>query len=433
MALDPYIIEGWDINASTANGIRISNTNAYFIIRNINVHSGWSNFHSGVVLSHVVNGQVENSVSTTNYSGIWLNYSAHIQVSNNQLFQNSIGPNFGVGALNLDWTNDTIVRNNNITNSIRYAILVYASKNVSITGNTASQSGGIASIGVSIDASTNLTVVDNTISYSTHLGMLLDYSTRVHVYHNNFVANYPNAQEIGGSGNSWDNGYPSGGNYWDDYWYYFLAEDNCSGPSQNICTGPDGIGDIPYVLQTGQQDRYPLAVHDGAVLSVQAPSSVGRGKTVLINVTIQNLGNVLEKRFTVTLSFGSTLIGSQTLTDFSPCGAFSTIPPYCSPRQATVLTFSWNTGVLLENGVPPGTYVLTATVNPLPLETVTSNNSKSSNPVQVLGFPSTPLALLEGVGPLLTLISEIASVGVIVVFLVFFLLGGQRKLKTGSP
>src|SRR2546421_3088259 len=58
------------------------------------------------------------------------------------------------------------------------------------------------------------------------------------------------------------------------YKYYFQAQDNCSGPGQNVCTGPDGIGDIPYVLQTGQKDRYPLVVHDIVVTSVETSPSV---------------------------------------------------------------------------------------------------------------------------------------------------------------
>lgn len=37
---NPYVIEGWDINASSANGIEIRNTTAYFVIRNCYVHNG---------------------------------------------------------------------------------------------------------------------------------------------------------------------------------------------------------------------------------------------------------------------------------------------------------------------------------------------------------------------------------------------------------
>jgi len=47
----------------------------------------------------------------------------------------------------------------------------------------------------------------------------------------------------------WDDGYPSGGNYWSDY----VGVDLFSGPYQNI-TGCDGIGDTPILFR----DRYPL-------------------------------------------------------------------------------------------------------------------------------------------------------------------------------
>jgi hypothetical protein len=53
--------------------------------------------------------------------------------------------------------------------------------------------------------------------------------------------------------NVWDDGYPSGGNYWSDY----TSTDLYSGPYQNE-TGRDGIGDIPYVIDTDNQDNYPL-------------------------------------------------------------------------------------------------------------------------------------------------------------------------------
>jgi len=53
--------------------------------------------------------------------------------------------------------------------------------------------------------------------------------------------------------NVWDDGYPSGGNYWSDY----DGLDLYSGLYQNE-TGSDGIGDNPYIIAENNQDRYSL-------------------------------------------------------------------------------------------------------------------------------------------------------------------------------
>jgi len=56
-----------------------------------------------------------------------------------------------------------------------------------------------------------------------------------------------------GYANIWDDGYPSGGNYWSDY----TGADLCNGPYQNE-TGSDGIGDSPYIIDENNTDSYPL-------------------------------------------------------------------------------------------------------------------------------------------------------------------------------
>jgi PKD repeat protein len=73
------------------------------------------------------------------------------------------------------------------------------------------------------------------------------------IYHNNFVNNTNNCEFFFGSSNQWDDSYPSGGNYWSDY----VGVDAFSGPNQDQPSS-DGIGDIPYIVDKNNQDRYPL-------------------------------------------------------------------------------------------------------------------------------------------------------------------------------
>lgn len=80
---------------------------------------------------------------------------------------------------------------------------------------------------------------------------------------NRFMCNAQQALDYGISGyskkreNFWDNGYPTGGNYWSDY----NGTDFYGGPHQNE-TGSDGIGDTPYCILLGNRtmnvDNYPL-------------------------------------------------------------------------------------------------------------------------------------------------------------------------------
>src|SRR6266508_1697192 len=79
-AADPYIIEGWEINASTAHGIEIRDTTAYFAIRNVSTHSGGPS-HFGLYLFNVSHGQVHNATSSGNWFGLALDQSDNVSIA----------------------------------------------------------------------------------------------------------------------------------------------------------------------------------------------------------------------------------------------------------------------------------------------------------------------------------------------------------------
>jgi hypothetical protein len=161
------------------------------------------------------------------------------------------------------------------------------------------------------------------------------------------------------SKNIWDDSYPSGGNYWSDY----NGPDQYGGPYQNE-SGSDGIGDIPYIIDGANEDRYPLMNtwlhvpgHDIAVISVTASKTVvGQGYSLNINVTVINQRDSTET-FNVTVYANETSIA--TFTDIIlTIGAFTT------------LTFTWNT-----TGFAKGNYTISACATPVPGETDTSDNT----------------------------------------------------------
>jgi parallel beta-helix repeat protein len=96
----------------------------------------------------------------------------------------------------------------------------------------------------------NHTIINNTIS-SNYYGIYIVYSENNKIFHNYFLNN-TNQTYSTGAINTWDSGYPSGGNYWSDY------EDRYPDAEE---INESGIWDTPYVIYSTtapQQDNYPL-------------------------------------------------------------------------------------------------------------------------------------------------------------------------------
>ena len=134
---DPYVIEGWTIDGSLANGVDIRNTEAHFIVRGVTVinlvppgfgrGSGWYppiNGGCGVLLYNTSNGAVESCTLTDNEYGIFVEGSS-----------------------------DAVLRENNVSetagNNVRCGVTISHSLRVRIEGNTF-QNNGIVFDGTSL-------------------------------------------------------------------------------------------------------------------------------------------------------------------------------------------------------------------------------------------------------------------------------------------
>lgn len=140
-----------------------------------------------------------------------------------------------------------VVRNCTITKHREYGILLSSSKNNLICNNkifeiigTHGDETGAGIMFESHDTTAN-EIVNNTIS-NNDVGVAALFGGANVLYHNNFIDNTAQVAFSALSKNTWDNGVE--GNYWSDY----AGED----------LNDDGIGDTPYVIDSDDQDRYPL-------------------------------------------------------------------------------------------------------------------------------------------------------------------------------
>jgi parallel beta-helix repeat protein len=140
------------------------------------------------------------------------------------------------------------IAGNNIINNT-WGVKLFASSNNTIVGNNIIANDK----GITLwDGSSNNSISGNNME-SNFYGIMLVYgSSDNKIFHNNF---FNNKIQVDSSSlaNVWDDGYPSGGNYWSDY----SSSDLYSGPHQNE-TGSDGIGDTLYATDANNQDNYSL-------------------------------------------------------------------------------------------------------------------------------------------------------------------------------
>jgi parallel beta-helix repeat protein len=152
-------------------------------------------------------------------------------------------------GIEVDYSLDITITENNITSCQASGIYLYESSWNNISGNDITNDF----YGIYLWYSSNNSIYRNNITNNDYGIWIQTGSQDNSIYHNNFMDN--SKQAFGGDYqiNTWDDGYPSGGNYWSDY----NGTDLYSGSYQNE-TGSDGIRDTKYVIDGNNADNYPL-------------------------------------------------------------------------------------------------------------------------------------------------------------------------------
>ena len=249
-----YTLQGMD----SGDGIYLLGRNNV-TIKNIEIKG----FSSGISLwSSSNNTIVANNITECEF-GVWLGGVVVMNTLNN-IVRNNL--KYNDYAISIAGSSNYIVLNN-IRNSIHGIIIDSGTSNSIVTNNIAINEW----YGIKLEDSYNNTIFRNSIGssfrgiclYSSSNntifcnnvwdGVQLYSSSNNSFYHNNFGGISQTFESVA----LWDNGYPSGGNYWSYLWGGYTRVDEKCGPNQNQ-PGSDGICDAEYAIDANNTDRYPF-------------------------------------------------------------------------------------------------------------------------------------------------------------------------------
>ena len=251
-------------NTMVGNGITVSGINVmHWITHDIetsNTVNGkpvhyWNGVIGGtippgagqVILADSRDVVIEDQNVSMSSRGIQVGFSSNITVANVTSSQN-----VEVGML-LYSTQSSSVSDCNTSDNSYYGIYLYYSDGNLVVNNSLARNNqtGLRLMSFSEDNIVSNNVFLRNGDWGAVYVSSFTYNNRF--YHNNFIESRRNHVFSRSDANDWDDGYPSGGNYWSDY----AGTDQKSGPNQDQ-PGNDGIGDDPYVINSDNQDNYPL-------------------------------------------------------------------------------------------------------------------------------------------------------------------------------
>jgi parallel beta-helix repeat protein len=307
-----YLVNGMGVKPSANVGCVILVNSTNIMVEGLN--------NCGVQLAYTTSSEIRNNFFN-NSEGIELLYS-----SNNRIYGNIIQNTRASGISLSGSSNNSIYRNSLIKNIGIYFSLCNSFGNIIYEND-------IRENWLGIDISVWITNLHN--------------PPKNKIFHNNFIHNtYQASVSEGARGyNLWDDGYPSGGNYWSDYGdkYPYAKELNGS-----------GIWDTPYQISKYDYDNYPLVypwnltlpTPDFSMTAYPTSLTVQQGNSDTSLITITSVGG-FDQPIHLTVS-GAPPGVSATL-------SLEQVTPPPDGSATSTLTIS------VATTAPPGSYTLTVT------------------------------------------------------------------------
>jgi parallel beta-helix repeat protein len=192
---------------------------------------GCNYYSSPPVLTGASNVTVRNLIVEGGVFGISLLNTTNALVFNNTISGTKNGPFQSTAGIHVSGGGLNIITGNNLMNNHNGMSFIETQNNLIVRNN-----------------------IENTSSPSTGgYGIVFWGASNNAIYHNNFISNevqaYDDSYNSPFSINTWDNGYPDGGNYWSDYPTKY--------PNATVVDS-SGIGDTPYVIDGNNIDNFPL-------------------------------------------------------------------------------------------------------------------------------------------------------------------------------
>src|SRR3989454_307302 len=202
---NPYVIEGWEINAANGDGVSLRSTTAHVILRNLFVHDGGPTY-VGILILYASNVTVDHVNATSSAQGIYVVVGTDIWI------HASNGSSAQGGGIGVTTSTRVVIDDNDVWSS-EYGIWVNGSTSATIENNRLHRNGR----GVFVTLSPGILISGNVIADE--------------------AVSYPS---------------PTMG----------VGVADGRGPAQDDCSAGDGFGDTPYLVGVVIRDRYPLIPFD---------------------------------------------------------------------------------------------------------------------------------------------------------------------------